>query len=324
MKKILALIMAVMMLSVLCLSLASCNDNAGTADDTGADNAAESDVYNVGICQLMEHDSLDQATQGFIDALTEAIEAEGKTVKFDTQVAGSSDLCPTVVNTFVAKDVDLIMANATPALLAAANATTDIPVLGTSVTDYEDTFSGSIPANVSGTSDAVPFDEQAKMMIESLGLVEGDKVGVLYCTNESNSVIQYEAVKALFEAEKIVVEAYTFSETTELQAVVTKAAGECKAIYVPSDNTVANNDTVVGSICNDAKVPVYTSYGGAICYASLAIDYYELGRETGRMAAEVLLGTKAVSDIEIATLTPTVAYNADLCATLGIEVPEAE
>ncbi|MBQ3101077.1 MAG: ABC transporter substrate-binding protein [Clostridia bacterium] len=328
MKKILALIMAVMMLSALCLSLASCGDNAGTADDTGADNGADNgantEVYNVGICQLMEHDSLDQATQGFIDALTEALEAEGKTVEFDTQVAGSSDLCPTVVNTFVAKKVDLIMANATPALLAAANATTDIPVLGTSVTDYNDTFSGSIPANVSGTSDAVPFDEQAKMMIESLNLVEGDKVGVLYCTNESNSVIQYEAVKALFEAEKIEVEAYTFSETTELQAVVTKAANDCKAIYVPSDNTVANNDTVVGSICNDAKVPVYTSYGGAICYASLAIDYYELGRETGRMAAEVLLGTKAVSDIEVATLTPTVAYNADLCAALGIEVPEAE
>lgn len=324
MKKILSLILAAMMLCTLCLGLAACNDNAGAADDTGADNAAESDVYNVGVCQLMEHDSLDQATQGFVDALTEAMEAEGKTVKFDTQVAGSPDLCPTVVNTFVAKKVDLIMANATPALLAAANATTDIPVLGTSVTDYDDTFSGSIPANVSGTSDAVPFDEQAKMMIESLGLVEGDKVGVLYCTNESNSVIQYEAVKALFEAEKIVVEAYTFSETTELQAVVTKAAGECKAIYVPSDNTVANNDTVVGSICNDAKVPVYTSYGGAICYASLAIDYYELGRETGRMAAEILLEGKSTSDIEIATLTPSVAYNADLCAALGITVPEAE
>ena len=318
MKKILSLLMAVMMLSALCLSLASCGDNAGAADDT------KGDVYNVGICQLMEHDSLDQATQGFIDALTEALEAEGKSVKFDTQVAGSSDLCPTVVNTFVAKNVDLIMANATPALLAAANATTDIPVLGTSVTDYNDTFSGSIPANVSGTSDAVPFDEQAKMMIESLGLVEGDKVGVLYCTNESNSVIQYEAVKALFEAEKIEVEAYTFSETTELQAVVTSAANECKAIYVPSDNTVANNDSVVGAICNDAKVPVYTSYGGSVCYASLAIDYYELGCETGRMAAEVLLGTKAVSDIEVATLTPTVTYNEDLCAALGITVPEAE
>ena len=216
----------------------------------------------------------------------------------------------------------MIMANATPALLAAANATTSIPVLGTSVTDYSDTFAGKIPENVTGTSDAVPFDEQAQMMIDSLNLKEGDKVGVIYCTNESNSLIQYNAVKALFEAKKIKVEAYTFSDTTELQTVVNNAANNSKAIYVPSDNTVADNDSVVGTICTDKKVPVFTSYGGKICYASLAIDYYELGRKTGEMAAEILLGKKAPKDFEIATLTPTVVYNNDLCATLGIEVPE--
>ncbi|MBQ4101153.1 MAG: ABC transporter substrate-binding protein, partial [Oscillospiraceae bacterium] len=220
-----------------------------------------------------------------------------------------------------AKNVDLIMANATPALLAAANATSTIPVLGTSVTDYNDTFSGNIPANVSGTSDAVPFDEQAKMMIDTLGLVAGDKVGVIYCTNESNSLVQYNAVKELFEAEGIVVEAYTFSETTELQALTASAANDCKAIYVPSDNTVAQNDTVVGTICTGKNIPVFTSYGGTICYASLAIDYYQLGCETGIMAAQVLLGAKNISDIEVATLTPSVVYNEELCAQLGIEVP---
>jgi len=213
------------------------------------------------------------------------------------------------------------MANATPALLAAANATTEIPVLGTSVTDYADTFAGNIPANVSGTSDAVPFDEQAQMMIDTLGLVKGDVVGVLYCSNESNSLIQYEAVKALFEAEGIVVEAYTFSETTELQALVTSMASNCKAVYVPSDNTVAQNDAIVGTICTEKNVPVYTSYGGAVCYASLSIDYYELGAETGRMAADILLNDKAPADIEIATLVPTVSYNEELCAQLGIDVP---
>ena len=270
----------------------------------------------------MEHESLDKATEGFIDALTEALEKEGKTVKFDTQVAGEANLCTTVVNTFKANKVDLIMANATPALLAAANATTEIPVLGTSVTDYSDTFSGNIPENVSGTSDAVPFDEQAQMMIDTLDLVAGDKVGVLYCTNESNSLIQYNAVKELFEDEGIVVEAYTFSETTELQALVNSAASECKAIYVPSDNTVAQNDSVVGTICEEKKVPVFTSYGGAVCYASLAIDYYELGRKTGEMAAEILLGNKKTTDIEVATLEPTVVYNEELCAKLDIEVPE--
>ena len=280
-----------------------------------------SDSYNVGVCQLMVHDSLDQATQGFCDALNEAMTAAGKTVNIDVQVAGDSGLCTTVINTFTAKKVDLIMANATPALLAAANATTTIPVLGTSVTDYSDTFAGNIPANVSGTSDAVPFDEQARMMISSLGLVAGDQVGVLYCTNESNSVIQYEAVKALFEAEGIVVKAYTFSETTELQALTTAMAGECKAVYIPSDNTVAANDAIVGTICTEQNVPVYTSYGGAICYASLAIDYYQLGYETGKMAAEILLNGKTPADYPVMTLTPTVSYNKDLCGQLGITVP---
>ncbi len=307
MKKALSILLALVLCATLSLSFAGCGSNAD---------------FTVGICQLMEHESLDKATQGFIDALEEALEAEGKTVEFDNQVAGGEELCPTVINTFVSKKVDLIMANATPALLAAANATEDIPVLGTSVTDYNDTFANNIPENVSGTSDAVPFDEQAKMMIDTLSLKAGDRVGVLYCSNESNSLIQYNAVKALFEQEGIVVKAYTFSETTQLQALVGSAADECKAIYVPSDNTVAQNDSIVGNICNEKKVPVFTSYGGAICYASLAIDYYELGAETGKMAAEILLGKKAPADIEIATLTPAVVFNEDLCATLGIAVPE--
>jgi len=306
MKKTICIILTVAMILAMSLCFAGCGNN---------------NEYTVGICQLMVHDSLDQATQGFMDALTEAMEADGKTVKFDKQIAGDANLCTTVINAFTAKKVDLIMANATPALLAAANATTSIPVLGTSVTDYADTFAGNIPANVSGTSDAVPFAEQAQMMIDTLGLVAGDKVGVLYCTNESNSLIQYEAVEALFKAEGIEVIPYTFSETTELQAVATNMASTVKAVYVPSDNTVAANDTIVGTICNDKNIPIYTSYGGAVCYASLSIDYYQLGVETGKMAAQVLLEEKAPADIAIATLTPTVVYNEELCAQLGIEVP---
>ena len=313
MKKNISLTLAVLMLAAM---LTGCGSSAPAAEEASAK------TYTVGICQLMVHESLDKATQGFIDALTAEVEAAGSKVEFDSQVAGEANLCTTVINTFTAKKVDLIMANATPALLAAANATTEIPVLGTSVTDYADTFAGNIPANVSGTSDAVPFAEQAKMMIESLGLEAGDKVGVLYCTNESNSLIQYEAVKALFEAEGIEVEAYTFSETTELQALTTSMAANVKAVYVPSDNTVAANDSIVGTICTEQNVPVYTSYGGAICYASLSIDYYELGAETGRMAAQILLEGKSPADIEIATLTPSVAYNEERCAQLGITVPE--
>lgn len=305
MKKLIAMILVL----VLCVGMTAC------ANTKAAD-------YVVGVCQLMKHDSLDAATKGFQDALTEEMNKAGKTVVIDPQVAGEANLCTTVVNTFVAKNVDLIMANATPALLAAANGTTTIPVLGTSVTDYNDTFKGNIPANVSGTSDAVPFDLQAQMMIDTLALTAGDQVGVLYCINESNSLIQYEAVKALFEQKGIVVKAYTFSEVSELQGIVTSMAGECKAVYVPSDNTVAQNDTIVGTICTEKKVPVFTSYGGTICYASLAIDYYQLGVETGKMAAQILLGTKSIQDIEVATLTPTKTYNTELCQTLGISVEE--
>ena len=308
MKKLVALTLTLVILVTSCFILTGCPN-----PDDGK--------FTVGVCQLVQHAALDQATEGFIKALKDELGEEN--VEIEVKYAsGDINVCNTIVTDFVSKGVDLIMANATPALLAAANATKTIPVLGTSVTDYNDTFKNNIPENVSGTSDAVPFDEQAQMMIDTLKLVEGDKVGVLYCSNESNSLIQYEAVKALFEEKKIVVEAYTFSETTELQALVTKAANDCKAIYVPSDNTVAQNDSIVGTICTDKNVPVFTSYGGAICYASLAIDYYKLGEETGKMAAEILLGTKSVSDFDVKTLEPTVVYNKDLCDKLGITVPE--
>ncbi len=307
MKKIISLLLALTLTLGASLALTSCN--------TSAD-------YTVGVCQLMRHDSLDLATQGFVDALTAEMEKAGKTVKIDTQVAGGQELCVTVINTFTAKNVDLIMANATPALLAAANATEETPILGTSVTDYADTFKNNIPKNVSGTSDAVPFEEQAEMMISTLGLKAGDTVGVLYCSNESNSLIQYNAVKALFDSKGITVTPYTFSETTELQSVVNSMIGKVKALYIPSDNTVAENDSIVGEICESNLIPVYTSYGGSICYASLAIDYYELGRQTGLMAAQILLEGKNPSDISIATLTPTIFYNEELCSKLGISVPE--
>ncbi len=306
MKKTLSLILAIVIAGS-CLFFNGCQEKSN---------------YTVGICQLMEHDSLDQATQGFVDALQTEMDKAGKTVTIETQVAGEADLCLPIINTYTAKKVDLIMANATPALLAAANGTASIPVLGTSVTDYQDTFQSGIPGNVSGTSDAVPFDQQAQMMIDTLQLQEADQVGVLYCINESNSKVQYDAVKALFEEKGIAVKAYTFSEITELQALVTNMAAECKAIYIPSDNTVAKNDAIVGTICQENSIPVYTSYASTIGYASLAIDYYQLGVETGKMAAQILLEGKSPADIEIATLTPSVTYNKALCEALGIQIPE--
>ena len=315
MKKIVAMVSVMAMLAA---GMVGCKKDAGL-DKKLAENKNKKS-YTVGVCQLMKHDSLDAATQGFQDALKEEVEKAGKTVNIEVQVAGDSAKCTTVINTYTAKEVDLIMGNATPALLAAATATGDIPVLGTSVTDYKVTFEGTIPGNVSGTSDAVPFDEQAKMMIETLGLKSGDKVGVLYCTNEINSKLQYEAVKAEFQASGISAVAYTFAEANQMQAVVTKMMSECVAIYVPSDNTVANNESILANACN-GKIPVYTSYASSVSYASLAIDYYELGRETGKMAAQILLEGKSPASIEIKTLTPTKIYNKELCGQLGITVP---
>lgn len=309
MKKIISLILALSLAVLSCLAFGSC---APAAD------------YTVGICQLAVHPSLDQATEGFKAAVTEKLNEAGKTVVFDTQIPGEANLCSTVITTFIAKNVNLIMANATPALVAAANATTTIPILGTSVTDYDSTFQDGIPENVSGTSDAVPFDQQAQMMIDTLGLVAGDNVGVIYCSNETNSKFQYDAVSAYFATKDINVTAYTFSETNELQSISEAAAAASKAIFIPSDNTVAKADSIVSAAANAADVPVFTSYGGEICYCSLAIDYYQLGYETGVMAAEILLGTKSVSDIEIKTLVPTVDYNEELCEALGIQIPSED
>ena len=313
MKRIVSLILAVALCLGATLSLDSCKK--------------EKDHYVVGIIQLAPHEALDAATRGFKDALTAKLEAAGKSVEFKFENAqGDSNTCNTIVNTFVSSNVDLIMANATAALAAAYNATSTIPILGTSITEYGvalniENFNGTVGGNVSGTSDLAPLTTQAQMMIDTLGLKSGDKVGVIYCSNESNSLIQYNAVKALFEAEGITATAYTFSSTNELSAIVTQAASDCKAIYVPSDNTVANNDTVVGTICSENNIPVYTSYSSSICYASLAIDYYDLGYKTGEMAADILLGNKAMADVSVATLTPSVVYNEEICAALGITVP---
>jgi putative ABC transport system substrate-binding protein len=236
MKKLISLVL----LAALCIGVAVPFAACGETTD-----------YMVGICQLMVHPSLDAATQGFIDALTAKLQAAGKTVTIDKQVAGEPNLCATVINTLTAKNVNLIMANATPALTAAAAATSTTPILGTSVTDYNDTFKTNIPANVGGTSDAVPFADQAQMMIDTLGLAEGDTVGVLYCSGETNSVFQYNAVKAYFESKGITATAYTFAETTDLQGVVSTAINAgVKALYIPSDNTAAQNEAAIGMLAS--------------------------------------------------------------------------
>jgi len=315
MKKVISIILAL----VLCVTALAACSNSGIIVNP---NKKE---YVVGICQLVTHESLDQATQGFKDALTEALAAEGRTVVFKEQNGqGEPNTCVTIVNSFVSDKVDLIMGNATNALQAAYNATENIPILGTSITEYGvaldiENFSGTVGNNVSGTSDLAPLEDQAQMMIDVLGLGSDSVVGILYCSAEPNSKYQYDVVSAYLADKGITVNEYKFSESNELQAVLTKASSDCEAIYVPTDNTVASNDEMVRNICGGAKVPVFTGYESDVCFATLAISYYNIGAETGKMAAQVLLGKEDITKMAIRyDASPVKKYNKDICDELGI------
>ncbi len=324
MKKVLSLVLALVLCIGVCASLCACG---GTEIVINPDK----EEYVVGICQLVTHDSLDLATKGFKDALSDALKAEGRTVTFKEQNGqGEPNTCTTIVNNFVSEKVDLILGNATPALQAAYNATTTIPVLGTSITEYGvaleiENFSGVVGNNVSGTSDLAPLNDQAQMMIDVLGLTADSTVGILYCSSEANSKYQYDVVKKYLEDKGISVKEYKFSESTELQSVVTKASSECDAIYVPTDNTVASNDETVRNVCGPAKTPVFTGYESDVCFATLAISYYNIGVETGKMAAQVLLGKEDITKMEIGyDASPVKKYNKAICDELGIDTAKLD
>ena len=264
--------------------------------------AADGQKFTVGICQLVQHAALDAATQGFEDALTAAF---GDNVTFDFQNAqGDSATCATITNGFVSSGVDLIMANATPALQAAQAATNTIPVLGTSVTEYGvalglDNFSGTVGGNVSGTSDLAPLDQQADMIVE--WMPDAKKVGLLYCSAEANSQYQVDEVQKYLEAKGVTATQYAFSDSNDLSSVCQKAADENDALYVPTDNTVAANT------------------GGV---ATLSISYYDLGYTTGEMAVKILNGESDISTMPIEYTDVTKKYNKAICDDLGLTVPE--
>lgn len=285
--------------------------------------------YVVGICQLVQHNALDAATKGFRDALTEELAKENRTVKFDEQNAqGDSNTCSTIVNSFVSKDVDLIMANATAALQAAYNATETIPVLGTSITEYGvalgiDNFTGVVGNNVSGTSDLAPLTSQAQMMLDLLP--SANNFGILYCSAEPNSLYQANEVQKYLESNGKTVTKYTFSDSNDIAAVVTQAAQNSDCIYVPTDNTAASNTGIIDQVCSEKNVPVFAGEEG-ICkgcgFATLSISYYSLGVATGKMAAKVLLGKEDITKMKIGyDETPVKKYSAERCAKLGITVP---
>ena len=289
--------------------------------------ASQDDKYVVGICQLVQHDALDAATKGFKDALVEAL---GDKVVFDEQNASNdSNACATIINSFVSKNVDLILANATPALQAAVSGTATIPILGTSVTEYGvaleiKDFNGVPGGNVSGTSDLAPLDQQAQMILDLFPDVK--KVGLLYCSSEPNSQYQVKVVKEYLEGKGVECKDFSFSDANDLAVVTTSACQYSDVIYVPTDNTVASSTGIIDGICRPAKVPIVageesTCKGCGV--ASLSISYYELGRKTGEMAARILKGEADISTMAIEyDENYKKKYNKEICDELGVNIPD--
>ena len=315
MKKLVALILAILMIASACLVFASCTDNNGS---TGA-------KYTVGICQLVQHAALDQATQGFIDTLKAEF---GDDIEILNQNAnGDTNVCSTIVGDFVTKGVDLIMANATPALQAAYNATETIPILGTSITEYGVALetklqNGVVGGNVSGTSDLAPLDEQVDMILEFKPDVK--TVGIIYCSAEANSKYQVEEVKRFLAAKGVTAKEYPFSDSNDISMVVTKACSENEVLYVPTDNTAASCAETIGNIVREKNIPVFTGEENPakVCgVASLTISYYDLGVKTGQMAIKILKGEANISTMAVEYAPATKKYNKDMCALLGLTVP---
>lgn len=320
MKKLFALILAVLMVA----SLAAC----GETGNAGGDPAGSKQTFKIGICQLMTHDALDAATKGFIDAATEALGAEN--VTFDTKdAAGEYTNCTTIIDGFLAANVDMILANATSPLQAASGATAEIPILGTSVTDYATAlnikdWNGTVGGNVSGTTDLAPLDEQAAMILDLFP--DTKKVGLLYCSGEPNSVYQITIVEEYLKDKGIACERYGFTDVNDLASVTQTACDNSDVIYIPTDNTAANNTETIANVVIPAKVPVIcgesnTCKGCGV--ATLSIDYYDLGFATGKMAAKILKGEANISEMPVESAPEfTKMYNKANCEALGVEIPD--
>ena len=315
MKKLISLVLA----AVMALSLVACG--SGNKDKDTGDK-----TYKVGVVQLIQHEALDAATQGFTDALKEALGDKVEVV--EKNASGDSNNCVTIVNGFISDKVDLIMANATPALQAAASATSTIPILGTSVTDYATAleiadWTGTVGGNISGTSDLAPLDKQAAMLQELFP--NAKKVGMLFCSSEPNSKYQVDEVTKLLSAAGITCTEYTFTDSNDVSSVTQKACDDSDVLYIPTDNTAASNTEAIANVVLAATTPVIAGEAG-ICkgcgVATLSIDYYELGKITGQMAAKILTGEADISTMPV-EFAPTATKQANManCEKLGITVP---
>ena len=290
----------------------------------GAPAALAADkTYEVGVCQFIQHPALDLATKGFQQALKDKL---GDQVKFNVQNAsGDTATCSTICNQFASDGVDLIMANATPSVVAAASVTGTIPILGTSVTDFAsalgiEDWSGATGLNISGTSDLAPLDGQAEILAELFP--EAKTVGILFCSAEPNSKFQVETITPFFEESGYKVKAYPFADSNEVSIKTQDAVSECDVLYIPTDNTAASCAEAINNVALPAGVPIVTGEE-SLCkgcgVATLSISYYDLGYATGEMAFEVLVNGADISTMEIQYAPKfTKEFNADICEKLGI------
>lgn len=308
MKKLLTILLATICLFALC----ACGSNS--------DSNQEDETIKVGVVQTTQHPALDAATQGFLDALKE----NGITNVDVQNASGESANCSTIVGNFVADGVDLIMANATPALQAASAATDTIPVLGTSITVYDVVLGGSVPANVSGTTDLAPLDEQASMIKELFP--EAKKVGILFCSAEANSQYQVDKISEFLKEDGIETVNYVFNDSNDITAVTEKAVSDkVDVIYVPTDNTAAANTQAIANVVLPAGIPVFAGEEG-VCtgcgVATLTISYYDIGFKTGEMAADILLNGADISTMEVESAPQFVKkFNKTNAEKLGITIP---
>ena len=323
---LLALVMALSLAACSGTNLDSADPNESKATPENSNEPAGDVKYVVGICQLAPHVALDAATEGFIDALNEKL--PGQVDIQNKNAAGDSPTCATIINGFVSDGVDLIMANATAPLQAAASATNSIPVLGTSITEYGvalgiENFSGTVGANVSGTSDLAPLDQQAQMIQE--WYPDAKTVGLIYCSAEPNSQYQVDNVQKKLEELGYACKQYPFSDTNDMASVVQDAADNSDVLYVPTDNTAANNTGIINNICQGV-VPVFAGEEGIHLrcgVATLSISYYDIGYKTGEMAAQILTGEADIASMPIEYAPQFVKkYNPAICEALGLTAPE--
>ena len=318
MKKLIRSFTAIILAALLCA--------CGSQPASTSSAPAEEKTFTVGICQLIQHPALDAATKGFRDALEK--ELPGRIVFEEKNASGEPTNCSTIVNGFVSSKVDLIMANATPALTAAASATSEIPILGTSITAYGvaldiTDFNGTVGGNVSGTSDLADLQAQAAMVKE--WFPEAKNVGLLFCSAEPNSRYQVDEVKKALTALGITATEFAFTDTNDLAAVTQKAADASDVIYIPTDNTAANNVESIANILLPAKVPAVCGEEG-ICagcgVCTLSISYYDLGVTTGEMAARILKGEADISKMPVEYTSASKKFNKEICDALGLTPPE--